>query len=297
METNGVIIINKGQGMTSQTVVNRVKRALGLSKAGHTGTLDPMATGVLPVLCNRGVKCSEYLTASEKHYRAILLFGVETDTEDITGEVLTTSDRFPDDEEIAGVLSAFRGDILQVPPMYSALKRDGQKLCDLARRGITVAREARPIRIDRLTAERIDDRRISLDVVCSKGTYIRTLCTDIARALGTVGTMEALTRVESAGFTLDDAITLEELLALSEEERQRRIVPVEQLFSRFSDLRLPAFFAHLARNGCEIYLKKIGAAYPLGTRLCICDEKGCFFALGEVCDYPQGAAVRMLKQF
>ncbi len=297
MELSGVIILNKDGGMTSQTAVNRVKRALGASKAGHTGTLDPMATGVLPVLVGRGAKCAEFLTEGKKHYRATLLFGIATDTEDVTGNVTATSDVLPTDEEISAVLPGFHGEIFQVPPMYSALKRNGQKLCDLARRGVTVEREARPITIDRLTVTRIDKRRLSLDVVCSKGTYIRTLCVDLAAALGTVGTMEALTRVESAGFSLDDALTLDELLLLPEEERARRVIPVEDLFSSWEGVVLPPFFARLAKNGCEIYEKKIGANFPVGTRLRVYDENRRFFALGEVAEFENGLAIRMIRQF
>ena len=151
---NGIVIVNKEAGMTSQTVVNRVKRLFGVDKAGHTGTLDPMATGVLPVLIGRAVKVSEFMLSSEKAYRAILRLGVTTDTEDMTGNVLKESPVTVTESEVKAAASRFVGEIMQIPPMYSALKRDGHKLVDLARRGVTVEREARPVSIYRLDVER-----------------------------------------------------------------------------------------------------------------------------------------------
>ena len=152
---NGLIIINKGEGLTSQSVVNRVKRLLGVAKAGHTGTLDPMATGVLPVLIGRGVKASEYMLSSDKHYSATLLLGVTTDTEDVTGEVLTECDRVPDEGEVLSAVDSFLGAYDQTPPMYSALKVGGKKLCDLAREGIEIDREPRRVEIFNIKAEKI----------------------------------------------------------------------------------------------------------------------------------------------
>ena len=208
---NGVIIINKEIGPTSQGVVNRVKRLLGASKAGHTGTLDPMATGVLPVLVERGVKASEFMLSSDKHYVATLLLGLTTDTEDVTGETLTVSDASPSEREVLSVIESFVGGYMQTPPMYSALKVGGKKLCDLAREGITIEREAREVTIHSLTAEKINDREYTLDVRCSKGTYIRTLCADIGSRLGCGGCMKTLQRASASGFTLADAHTLSEL--------------------------------------------------------------------------------------
>ena len=176
---SGIIVIKKEKGITSQGVVSRVKRLFGEKKAGHTGTLDPLATGVLPVLLGRGVKASEYMLSSDKHYRAELLLGTVTDTEDITGTVLRTSEDIPDEARVLSVIESFIGESLQTPPMYSALKVGGEKLCDLARQGVMVEREARRITVHSLEAERISDRVYSLNVHCSKGTYIRTLCADI----------------------------------------------------------------------------------------------------------------------
>ena len=175
---NGVIIINKEEGLTSQGVVNRVKRMLSADKAGHTGTLDPMATGVLPVLVNRGVKASEFMLTSDKHYGATLLLGVTTDTEDVTGEVLTQSENIPGEIEVLSAIDSFVGDYMQTPPMYSALKVGGKKLYELAREGKEIEREARAVKIYSIGAKRLAQREYYLDVKCSKGTYIRTLCAD-----------------------------------------------------------------------------------------------------------------------
>lgn len=293
---NGVIIINKEIGPTSQGVVNRVKRLLGASKAGHTGTLDPMATGVLPVLVERGVKASEFMLTSDKHYIATLLLGVTTDTEDVTGETLTESDNIPTEREVLEVVSSFVGSYLQTPPMYSALKIGGKKLCDLARQGVTVEREAREVTIHSLTAEKINEREYTLDVHCSKGTYIRTLCADIGAKLGCGGCMKTLCRASASGFTLADAHTLAELENMTETEREGCVFPVEYIFRGYEEIKLSAFFAKLAHSGLEIYLKKIGIDLPTGAHVRLADEKG-FFALGEVREYEDGKAIKPIRQF
>ena len=165
---DGVIIINKSEGLTSQAVVTRVKRLLGVAKAGHTGTLDPMATGVLPVLVGRGVKASEFMLTADKHYKATLLLGISTDTEDVTGQVLEISESIPDEDKVLSVIADFVGEYMQTPPMYSALKIGGKKLCDLAREGVTIEREARQVEIFSIDAKRLSEREYSLDVHCSK---------------------------------------------------------------------------------------------------------------------------------
>lgn len=293
---SGVIIINKEIGPTSQGVVNRVKRLLGASKAGHTGTLDPMATGVLPVLLERGVKASEFMLSSDKHYVATLLLGLTTDTEDVTGEALTESDLIPTEAEVMAAVSSFVGEYMQTPPMYSALKVGGKKLCDLAREGITVEREPRQVTIHSLTAERISEREYTLDVHCSKGTYIRTLCADIGARLGSGGCMKTLCRASASGFRLADAHTLAELENMTEAERESCVFPVEYIFRALPEVKLPAFFAKLAHSGLEIYLKKINLDLPLGARVRLSDEQG-FFALGEVREFEQGSAIKPIRQF
>ena len=293
---NGVVIINKEIGPTSQSVVNRVKRIFGVSKAGHTGTLDPMATGVLPVLIDRGVKASEFMLSSDKHYVATLLLGITTDTEDVTGETLTESDNIPTEDEVLSVVESFVGEYKQTPPMYSALKVGGKKLCDLAREGVTIEREARVVTIHSLTAERINDREYTLDVHCSKGTYIRTLCADIGARLGSGGCMKTLCRASASGFSLSDAHTLSELENMTEAEREACIFPVEYIFRKYDEVKLPAFFARLAHSGLEIYLKKIKLDLPVGTLVRLCDDDG-FFALGEVREFEDGPAIKPIRQF
>ena len=293
---NGLIIIDKEEGMSSHTAVSRVRRLLGAEKAGHTGTLDPMATGVLPVLIGRGVKASEYMLTSDKHYIARLLLGVTTDTEDVTGEVLSRSDKVPTAIEVEAAIRSMLGESLQTPPMYSALKVGGKKLCDLAREGKTVEREPRRITVYSIKSRRLGDLEYELDVKCSKGTYIRTLCADIGKKLGTGGVMKALRRAEASGFTLADAVKISELEAMTEEERDGRIRPVETVFKSEKRLTLSPFFARLARCGVEIYLKKIGVSLELGERVTLFDENG-FFALGEVREFESGAAIKPIKQF
>ena len=293
---NGIVIVNKEIGPTSQGVVNRVKRMFGASKAGHTGTLDPMATGVLPVLLERGVKASEFMLSSDKHYVATLLLGLTTDTEDVTGQTLTESSDIPTEAEVLEVVKSFVGEYMQTPPMYSALKIGGKKLCDLAREGIIVEREARAVTIRSLVAERISEREYSLDVHCSKGTYIRTLCADIGAQLGCGGCMKTLCRASASGFSLADAHTLGELENMTDAEREACIFPVEYIFRGLPEVRLAPFFSRLAHSGLEIYLKKIGQDLPIGARVRLSDADG-FFALGEVRDFDDGAAIKPIRQF
>lgn len=292
---NGILILDKGQNMTSFAAVRRVQRLLGADKAGHTGTLDPMATGVLPILIGRSVKLSEYLLTGEKHYVATLRLGLTTDTEDVTGKVLSTCDLLPPEEKVRDVCSSFVGRILQTPPMYSALKIGGKKLVDLARAGISVEREPRPITVFRLGVEKLTDREYSLDVLCSKGTYIRTLCADIGAALGVGGVMASLRRVSAGGFTLADAHTLEQLEAMTPEQRDAVVFPPETLFLSDPAVVLPPFFARLARSGQTILQKKIGAHFDENQRVRLYDGET-FFAIGEAVMTADGPAVKPIKQ-
>ncbi len=293
---NGVIIINKEEGLTSQAVVTRVKRLLGADKAGHTGTLDPMATGVLPVLVGRGVKASEFMLTSDKHYSATLLLGVTTDTEDVTGAVLSECESIPSEAEVMDAIRSFVGEYMQTPPMYSALKVGGKKLYELAREGQVIEREARAVFIHSIDAKKLSDREYFIDVKCSKGTYIRTLCADIGARLGCGGTMKTLERCEASGFVLSEGITLSALEALSPEERWARVLPVEHIFRDKREIILPPFFARLARTGQQIYLKKIKAAAEVRELIRLSDEGG-FFALGEVREFEGGLAVKPIRQF
>ncbi|MBR7161817.1 MAG: tRNA pseudouridine(55) synthase TruB [Clostridia bacterium] len=293
--TDGVLLIHKPYGITSFDVVARVRRLYGTKKVGHTGTLDPIATGLLPVLVGRAVKASEFLTEKDKEYVAGLRLGLTTDTEDITGTVLSASEAIPDSETVFRTARQFTGEIMQIPPMYSALKVGGEKLVDLARKGVVIERQARPITVHELDIEG-SGADYTMRVFCSKGTYIRTLCADIGSKLGCGGVMTSLIRTKTGAFSLENAHTLEELETLSLSEREKLLLPTELLFTHLPTVRLSEFFAKLSRNGCEIYQKKIGTDFPLGTMLRVCDKNG-FYAVGEIREYPEGSAVKLLKRF
>ena len=324
-ELSGVLVLYKPRGMTSHDCVNRIRRLFGTKKVGHTGTLDPDAVGVLPILIGRAAKAADVLPDNDKVYRAGLKLGLTTDTEDITGEVLSRDTTVDADgrnlytlDDVKRVAADFVGEIMQVPPMYSALKRDGKKLVDLARQGIVVDREPRPVTIYSLevslpdrnglsSSDKVDcmmsdrDGNISepdymLTVACSKGTYIRTLCADIGRSLGCGGVMCSLTRLKASGFDISDSVTLETLESLGQSERERLLCPVESLFCDYPAVRLKPFFERLAHCGNELYQKKLGIDYPVGQRIRLCGEGG-FFALGEVMSYPDGDAIKPIRLF
>ncbi len=293
---SGLLLLDKPENITSQGAVSRVRRLLSVKTAGHTGTLDPMATGVLPILVGRAVKASEYLLEGDKHYDATLRLGITTDTEDTTGEILTKTDSLPDEAAVLSAAAAFLGESVQIPPMYSAIRVGGRRLMELARQGITVEREGRPIRVDRLDVLKLSERDYRLSVSCSKGTYIRTLCADIGKKLGCGGTMAALRRTEAASFKIGACHTLESLEAMTPEERLSCLIPTEELFPHAPKLNLAPFFARLAHNGQQIYLAKIRKDFPIGERIRLYDENR-FFALGEVQDFEDGAAIKPIKQF
>ncbi len=294
----GVLAIKKSASMTSHDVVNRVRRLYNTKRVGHAGTLDPMATGVLVVLVGRAAKACEYISSDKKGYRACLRLGITTDTEDTTGEILTKNENIPTADEVRAAVSSFVGRIKQIPPMYSALKVNGQKLYDLARQGVTIEREAREIELFSLACQPTDvESDYILDVECSGGTYIRTLCADIGAKLSCGGAMAALERVEACGITLSECHTLEEVEQMSENDRQDLLLPTERLFSDLPCVRLSAFFEKLFRDGCPIYQKKIKTAYDSGQRVRVCTEKGTFFALGEVVEREEGSAVKSVKIF
>ena len=296
-EPNGVLIINKHAGVTSHDIVFKVRRLFGTKKVGHTGTLDPMATGVLVVLVGRAAKAAEYLVSDSKRYVATLKLGITTDTEDTTGEVLTSTENIPTADEVIAVAESFLGEYDQVPPMYSALKIGGKKLCDLARQGVVVEREPRRVIIHGIDCEPTAERdSFRLCVSCSSGTYIRTLCADIGARLGCGGAMATLDRIETGGFSIDSAVTVAELEDMTEQERVARLIPTESLFCSLPEVKLPEFYEKLCRSGCEIYQKKIGTHHAVGERVRLSGKCG-FFALGEVREYEGGTAVKAIKQF
>ena len=293
---SGVIVIDKHPGVTSHRIVQILRKLYDTPRVGHTGTLDPMATGVLPILLGRAAKASDFVTAGEKEYDAVLHLGITTDTQDVTGAVLSECDGIPEEAEVRKAIQSFVGDIAQIPPMYSAIKVDGQKLVDAARRGEVVERAPRPVHIDSICITPLTERDYRLQVVCSKGTYIRTLCADIGEKLGCGGAMGALRRVRSGSFTLKDAVTIEQLEAASMEERISMVRPCDTLFSHCPALTVNDFQAKLVRGGTELYQNKLGTRFPVETLVRLY-QKGVFFALGEVKDFPNGSAIKPIRLF
>ena len=235
---DGIVIIDKPQGWTSQDVTARLRRVFNTRRIGHGGTLDPMATGVLPVFVGRATRGVEFFEHAEKTYETVLRLGMTTDTEDITGTVLTEREVCVTGPMLEEVLDRFRGEIQQVPPMYSALKINGQKLCDLARKGREVERKPRTITIHELTLLGMEDEHIRLRVRCSKGTYIRTLCKDIGEALGCGGCMAQLRRVQAGEYTISEAVPLEQLLEQTQPEAYLR--SVDTMFRQYPAVTLTA---------------------------------------------------------
>ena len=244
---DGIVIVDKPQGWTSQDVTAKLRGVFKTRRIGHGGTLDPMATGVLPVFVGRATRGVEFFEHAEKTYETVLRLGITTDTEDITGTVLKEKDAFVTGSMLEEVLAKFRGEIMQVPPMYSALKVNGQKLCDLARKGKEVERQPRPITIHELTLLSMEADGIHLRVHCSKGTYIRTLCKDIGEALGCGGCMASLRRVSAGSYTADEAIPLDRLIA--SEDPGQYLRGVDTMFSQYPEVKLTEKQALRCRNG------------------------------------------------
>ena len=247
---NGVINIYKERGFTSHDVVAKLRGILKQKKIGHTGTLDPDAEGVLPVCLGKGTRLCDMLTDHSKVYEAVLLLGQSTDTQDVSGTVLQEASVEVSEEKVREAIMSFVGPYDQIPPMYSALKVNGQKLCDLARAGKEVERKARPVEIYEIQIEEIHLPRVRMTVSCSKGTYIRTLCHDIGEKLKCHGCMESLLRTRVGQFFLKDSLTLAQVEAYRDEKRVPEIVmPVDQVFSDCPALKLTKEAAKLGYNG------------------------------------------------
>ena len=244
---NGIVIIDKPQGWTSQDVTARLRRVFNTRRIGHGGTLDPLATGVLPVFVGRATRGVEFFEHAEKTYEAVLHLGLCTDTEDITGAVLEEKEVRISEAEFLGILPKFRGKIQQIPPMYSALKVNGQKLCDLARKGKEVERQPREIEIFQLDCLAFAGNEARLRIRCSKGTYIRTLCKDIGEALGCGGCMASLRRVAAGEYTIEESVPLAQLLETEEPEKYLR--SVDTMFRNYPAVTLTEKQELRCRNG------------------------------------------------
>lgn len=248
---DGILIIDKPQGWTSMDVCAKLRGIFSEKRVGHAGTLDPMATGVLPVFLGRATRAVEFAERGRKEYLATLRLGQVTDTQDVTGTILEQHPVSVGRETLEQILPWFTGEIQQIPPMYSALKVNGKKLYQLARQGKTVERKPRAITIYALSiTEQLSETDYALQVQCSKGTYIRTLCHDIGAALGCGGTMAALRRTEAAGFALSQAVTLEQVQAAADTgEPEKMLFPVDTYFSRYPAVTIQGRAEHLCRNG------------------------------------------------
>lgn len=256
---NGIVIVDKPAGWTSQDVTAKLRGVFKTRRIGHGGTLDPMATGVLPVFVGRGTRGVEFFEHAEKTYEATLRLGITTDTEDITGEVLEERAVSVTEPEFLAALENFRGEIQQIPPMYSALKVNGQKLCDLARKGKEVERQPRTVTIHKLECLEFSGVTAKLRIHCSKGTYIRTLCKDIGQALGCGGCMETLRRVTAGAYTAEEAVPLSVLVEAEDPAKYLR--PVDSMFTEFPAVTLTENQEKRCRNGNAFSLAMADGTY------------------------------------
>ena len=273
---NGIVIIDKPADWTSQDVVSKLRGVLRTKRIGHGGTLDPMATGVLPVFVGRATRAVEFFEHAEKTYEATLRLGMTTDTEDITGNVLQTREVRVSEEDLLKSLEKFRGEIQQVPPMYSAIKIGGQKLYDLARRGKEVERQPREVTIHKLELLEFSGKEARLLVRCSKGTYIRTLCKDIGEALGCGGCMAALRRVAAGAYTEAEAVPLLDLVATEAPESYLR--PVDSMFAQHPEAVLTEKQEKRCRNGNSFSVSLADGTYRAYS------QTGEFLMLAQVSD-------------
>ena len=285
---NGILLIDKEPDWTSNDVVVKLKGILHERRIGHSGTLDPMATGLLVVFVGRATRAVQFAESDSKRYRAALRLGITTDTQDITGTVLEKKNASVTRSALEAALERFRGEIEQIPPMYSAIQIGGRRLYDIARKGGTVERAARPVTIHELNIAGREGEDWLLDVRCSKGTYIRTLCHDIGRALGCGGCMSALRRTEAGAFRVDDAITISEAQRLRDAgEIEQRLLPVDMLFSREKTCTASAQEEKRIRCGTEYRTELPDGLYR------VYGESGAFLMLGRAED----GVMKTIKNF
>ena len=280
---NGIINVYKEKGYTSHDVVAILRKIAGQKKIGHTGTLDPDATGVLPVCLGRATKVCDLLTDHDKTYETVLLLGKTTDTQDISGEILK---EHPTDHlnevEVTKVIENFKGTYDQIPPMYSALKVNGKKLYELAREGKTVERKSRKVTIYQIHIKKIQLPRVRMEVTCSKGTYIRTLCHDIGNRLGTGGCMEELTRTKVGRFELKDSLKLEELRDLAQNGRlEDALIPLDQMFSELQSVVPAEKYISKAYNGNDFFKNQLSeeGKFCSGEKVRVYDAQGHFIGV------------------
>ena len=277
---NGIINIYKERGFTSHDVVAKLRGILKQKKIGHTGTLDPDAEGVLPVCLGKGTKLCALLTDHDKTYEAVLLLGLSTDTQDISGTVLARGQAPEDEEQVRKAVMSFVGAYDQVPPMYSALKVGGKKLCDLAREGREVERQARRVEIHAIRILEMDLPRVRMEVSCSKGTYIRTLCHDIGEKLGCHGCMESLLRTRVGRSALEDSVGLAEVERLRDEDRLDGVIlPVDRVFEDCPAAVLKEDSERLGYNGNPLSRQDVDMEEEARGQIRVYDRDGVFIGL------------------
>ena len=293
-----ILVINKPCGITSHMVISKLRYLLGDRQMGHCGTLDPMASGILPIMLGTAVKASEYLVDHDKRYVAGIKLGVTTDTQDTTGKVIEEyKGRLPDFNDFAEAAKSFEGKIAQVPPMYSALKVGGIKLLNLAREGVTVERKAREVTVYSCVPYE-NGGNLYLDVKCSRGTYIRTLCADIGEKLGCGAVMSSLDRTEVGDFTKADSVEFDNLNGMTRDEILAKAIPIERIFMHLPEARLQPFFDRLYANGERIKLKKLrGISGETGRLFRVYNESRGFYSLGEIIDIDGIQHFRLKKLF
>lgn len=293
---NGVLCVNKPEGFTSFDVVAKLRGILKTRKIGHAGTLDPMATGVLPVFVGSATKACDIMPDSSKSYRAGFRLGMCTDTQDSTGKVLNTCDVNAVKSDIESILSEFTGDIMQIPPMYSAVSVNGKRLYELARQGIEIERESRKIHVYSLILSEYDENSKEgvLCIECSKGTYIRTIIHDIGQKLQCGAVMTSLVRTSSNGFSLSDAVTLDEIQRYADKGcASSLLMPPDRLFDKYPEITLDEHCTKLYSNGVKLYTEKIGIDNDESIKYRIYDYRGIFMGLACVKD----KCLRVFKNF
>jgi tRNA pseudouridine55 synthase len=291
---DGIINFFKPAGMTSHDAVAYFRRLLGTRKVGHTGTLDPMATGVLPICIGKGTKVSEYLLGVDKEYIAELTLGTSSDTQDSTGTVVNSSDKIVSKEQIEDAFDSFRGEIDQIPPMYSAKKIGGKKLYELARDGIEVERKSRRINIKEIKIlQNQDNRRVTFYTRCSKGTYIRTICNDIGERLGTYGHMSYLLRVGVGAFTIEDSYGMDTLDKMDKDTLNKIIQPIDNAIMFMGSINLEDSYYKPLTNGVRVELSgELSLASNKLYRVYVSDK---FIGIGKIIGENNRKTLKMEK--
>jgi tRNA pseudouridine55 synthase len=297
-DKRGIIVISKEKGITSTRVVEMVRKLFRVKKAGHLGTLDPMATGVLPIAIGKATKLADVLMGMEKEYIVTVKLGILTDTYDIEGKVL--KEEVPPllgEDRIREVLKEFTGEILQVPPMYSAKRYKGKRLYELAREGMEIEREPKKVYIGEIELLRYDHPFILLRVVCGKGVYIRSLAKDVAERLGTIGVVWDLERIRVCGFDKSSAVSLEDIKALDIEEREKLIIPLEDVLKMLPSIKVFGKLKWWVLSGNDVVISpdEVGRNVREGDYIVIGDEEGKVIALGIVKSDRSGYKVHPFK--